>query len=147
MSEPADHFCGNFPTVGAQLVHTVGAYSWCTVGAPATKHNGRVAVKFGTYWSRLGFMVRKNTLLKLTKYQCYDFGGEVSDWIIGVWVEFLYTSRHWWSTVPWSLCVLGMLIVVILVLVGFNGNHCNAMHCIVASHKRGLSERQGTNEV
>ena len=72
MSEPADHFCGNFPTVGA----------------PATKHNGRIAVKFGTYWSRLGFMVRKNTLLKLTKYQCYYFGGGVSDWIIGVWVEF-----------------------------------------------------------
>ena len=70
--EPADHFCGNSPTVGR-------------IAALASKHNGRIAVKFGTYWSRLNFMVRKHAFIKLAKYQCHWYvGGGVWEQIMGL---------------------------------------------------------------
>ena len=103
--EPADHFCGNSPTVGR-------------IAAPATKHNGRIAVKFGTYWSRLNFMVRKHAFIKLAKYQCHWYAWGRSLRIDYGFDRFGYAGRHWWSTVPWSLNLFAML-----VLVGVRGNH------------------------
>ena len=95
------------------------SHSWCT---PANKHNGRLAVKFGTYWSRSNFMFKKrNDFLQTIQMLMSLFQNGL--WSLGGGTHRQALLDQLWSTVSTSLVVLAMLVMIIMVLVGIGWSH------------------------
>ena len=104
--EPPDHFCGNFPTAGAhQTTNTTVAL----LSNLAHIGQGRISC------------LKKDFFLQSVQMLMSLFDNGL--WSLWGGIHSLALLDQLWSTVSWTLVVLDMLVMMMMVLVGFGGNH------------------------